>query len=156
MHSPRYALALKVPPPIYLLSFGALMWVLCHSAPLYQWAIPTRNLGFLIVAVGFLLDVTAVVVFFRERTTVSPLQPEKTAVLITNGPYRFSRNPMYAGMFIMLTGWSLSLQCVSSVIALPLFVLLINKMQIEPEERVLNDKFGETYERYCQQVRRWV
>jgi protein-S-isoprenylcysteine O-methyltransferase Ste14 len=63
---------------------------------------------------------------------------------------------MYLGLLIALTGWGLYLGNLASLACLPLFVRVLTQIQILPEERILREKFGESYEDYLLQVRRWI
>ena len=146
-----------VPPPIIGLVVGLTMWILAKSAVGYSvyftgqaWA------ASLIAGTGIAIDLVSIGAFFRHKTTVNPLTPSKTNTLVVEGLYRFSRNPMYLGMLMMLTGWALWLGNPLNVIFLALFVWMLNEVQIKPEERALRDKFGEDYDAYCRRVRRWI
>lgn len=70
--------------------------------------------------------------------------------------YRLTRNPMYLGLLLVLVGWAIVLGSVSSFIVLPLFVVILTVQQIIPEEKVLEQKFGQQYRDYKQSVRRWL
>ena len=84
------------------------------------------------------------------------MKPENTQILVTTGMYRFSRNPMYLGLLLLLTGWSIYLGAVSAILLLPLFVLVLTKMQIQPEEIILEELFGQSYIEYKLKVHRWI
>lgn len=111
------------------------------------------TLGIILLAVGVVLAAWAQWPFRKVHTTVpsaSPLQ------FVTSGPYRFSRNPVYLGLFLIFTGLSVILILVSSVILLLFAVFYVNGAVIPGEEKRLREDFGEAYERYCARVRRWV
>lgn len=76
--------------------------------------------------------------------------------LVTNGVYRFTRNPMYVGLLLALSGWAAFLSSPSALVYLVAFVLYMNRFQIEPEERVLASRFGADYAAYRTRVRRWL
>ncbi len=109
-----------------------------------------------IALVGLILDTVSVIAFFKARTTVNPMRPERSEALVVGGFYRISRNPMYLGMLLILSGYALYLGEGVNVVCLALFVLALNTLQIEPEERVLQQRFGQSYVDYCQRVRRWL
>ncbi|KIC07061.1 isoprenylcysteine carboxyl methyltransferase [Morococcus cerebrosus] len=90
------------------------------------------------------------------RTTVSPFNPEQTEHFVSDGVYRFSRNPMYAGMGCWLVAWAGYLAHPLPWLFLAAFVAYMTRFQIMPEERVLAQKFGAEYESYCRRVRRWL
>ena len=147
----------KIPPPIIALLHAALMYGIDHIWP-QQWLAPPLALlaGVLLASPGILLDGIGVWQFLRARTTVNPLRPQRSSVLVTGGLYRISRNPMYLGMLLLLFGWCVYLANPLALAVLPLFVFTINRLQIQPEERILRQLFGQPYLDYCQRVRRWL
>lgn len=94
--------------------------------------------------------------FKRAKTTVNPVEVEKASQVVESGVYAFTRNPMYLGLFLLLFGfayWSHNLLAFT----LPfLFVVYMNRFQIQPEERALEKLFGAQYLDYKQRVRRWI
>lgn len=92
--------------------------------------------------------------FRRARTAIYPNQPARE--LVANGPYRFSRNPMYVGLTIMTVGIGLLADNAWMLIMLPATLFILWKLVIQKEERYLLSKFGSVYEKYQQQVRRWI
>ncbi len=75
--------------------------------------------------------------------------------LLTGGPYRFSRNPMYFGMALVLLGTAVTVGALSALFVAPLFVLIVHYRFVRHEEAMLRERFGEQYENYCRIVRRW-
>ena len=147
----------KVPPPAYMLIMAGMMWLLDKFLPLYHWLdSPWNKLGLIIIGMAVLLDIWSLLLFFRAKTTPNPMKLGNTSHLVTIGLYRFSRNPMYLGLLVMLVGWALYLGSLSPLAMLPLFVWLLTKQQIEPEETMLLDKFKQEYRDYQQRVRRWI
>ncbi len=147
----------KIPPPIYVLIAAGMMWLLDKYFPLYKWlSKPLSTLGLVIIGVAIILDLWSLFLFYQAKTTPNPMKPSNTSHLVTDGLYRFSRNPMYLGLLVMLSGWALFLGSLSSWSMLPLFVWILNKQQIVPEELMLMDKFGQEYRNYQQRVRRWI
>lgn len=151
------SLELKVPPLLLTLVFAAIMW------PVAQWLSGLEtSAGFrygalaLMTALGLGCVLAGVWSFRRARTTVNPVKPETSSVLVVSGIYRFTRNPMYLGFFCLLIGWGLFLSSGYALVLPVLFVLYMNRFQIEPEERVLAELFGEAYGQYCRHVRRWI
>lgn len=94
--------------------------------------------------------------FQRAKTTVNPLHPERATAVVTGGIYRFTRNPMYVGIALVLVGWFVVVGGLSAIAGLPLFAWYITRFQVVPEERALSSKFGAEYADYLQSVRRWV
>ena len=103
-----------------------------------------------------MVSAAGVVAFRRSRTTVNPLSPEQASSLVVHGIYRFTRNPMYLGFLLALTGWSVHLANLAAVLLLPVFVAYMNRFQIQPEERALLQNFGARFAAYTQAVRRWL
>lgn len=146
-----------IPPPVYAISCAALMWLLDKYFPLTDLlASPWSRMGLLIIGIGVLLDIASLGLFFRSKTTPNPIKPENASKLVISGMYKFTRNPMYLGMLISLTGWWIYLGSLSPVLILPLFILILNVQQIVPEEAVLEKKFGHDYLEYKRRVRRWI
>jgi protein-S-isoprenylcysteine O-methyltransferase Ste14 len=110
--------------------------------------------GLLLCAIGGVLAGSALRIFQRERTTTVP--GETSAKLVMWGPYRFSRNPMYLGLFIFFVGVSMLSNSLWSVPPLLAVVLFLNFTVIVGEERKLGARFGEDYVQYAKRVRRWI
>ena len=148
---------LRVPPPLVALLAAVLMWALHRWLPLGQLiATPWNYFAVLPVAIGRVITVAAGVRFRKARTTFDPLKPGEASYLVTDGVFRFSRNPMYLGLVLLLIGWALWLGTVSPWFVPPLFVILISVTQIVPEEQALEERFGEAYVAYQHSVRRWI
>ena len=84
------------------------------------------------------------------------MKPELTTTLIKTGLYQYSRNPIYLGFVIMLTGWGLYLNNAPGLILVVGFIYYMNRFQIEPEEESLSRIFGTEFELYKRTVRRWL
>ena len=108
------------------------------------------------MGVAFFTDLSSLFQFLRYRTTPNPIHPERVSALVTEGAYRYSRNPMYLGLLILLCGWAVYLGSISPLLLLPLFIFTINNMQIRCEEKLLEEKFSMAYRDYKQRVRRWI
>ena len=133
------------------------MWVVSAYGPSLTVPLPGHvAVAALLVTVGFAICMAGVVQFRRAKTTVNPLTPETTTAMVTSGTYRFSRNPMYLGFLLALTGWAVFLCYALAFALLPLFVASMNRFQIIPEERALAAKFGQQFTDYSHSVRRWV
>jgi len=152
-------LARRFPPVLVWLVVGALMALcarLVPSAPL-----PLSNTtGVVLIgastALGVTFAVAAVVQFGRAQTTVDPRMPDNASALVTSGVFRFTRNPMYLGLSLLLAAWALKLNHPVALAGPPLFVLWIDRMQIPFEERAMSARFGEAFDRYCRTTRRWI
>ncbi|WP_346893468.1 isoprenylcysteine carboxylmethyltransferase family protein [uncultured Roseibium sp.] len=146
-----------VPPPIVGLAAAGALWCAAAYLPALTIAFPGRIvLAAICAGMGVLIEGVGIVTFFVRKTTVNPLRPERAGHLVVSGLYRISRNPMYLGMAILLTGWSLYLGTVAAVMILPAFVWLLTEIQIKPEEVALESVFGADYQSYKARVRRWI
>ena len=151
------SLELKIPPAMLVVIFGLLMWLINQQVGV-TWLTGSwqQVVASLISLLALLCVVAGVVSFQRAQTTVDPMHPEKTSAVVTTGIYQYSRNPMYLGFLLLLLAWVFKLGNPITLIMLPLFVWYMNRFQIQPEERILAQQFGEDYTQYQQQVRRWL
>ena len=108
----------------------------------------------LFAAVSVLLAIWAVSTFGRIGTTANPAGG--TTALVSEGPYRFSRNPMYIGLALLTTGAALFFDSLWPLLFLPFVVLVVRAHVVLPEERYLESKFGQSYRDYKARVRRWI
>ena len=148
---------LKIPPPIVTLVFGVLMFFLDELYSFDVVSIVIRNgvIAVLLFVASFLLF-PAVAQFYKNKTTVNPFKPEKTKVLVVEGVYRYSRNPMYLGMALVLLAWGVFLSNPVNVITFFGFIFYMNYFQIKPEEYALDNIFGDSFQKYRLRVRRWI
>ena len=151
------ALELKIPPLAVGLIIGALMWLAMRVIPALGFGFPGRHLVAMSVsAAGVFIIALGIVSFRRADTTVNPMKPDTASTLVVSGIYHTTRNPMYLGFFFVLIGWAIFLSNVLAFALLPLFILYMNRFQIEPEERALASLFGQAFESYRSSVRRWL
>jgi protein-S-isoprenylcysteine O-methyltransferase Ste14 len=113
-----------------------------------------RWLGVLLVLSGLFLAFMAARQFLQAHTTLDPHSP--VSALVTVGPYRFSRNPIYLGFSLFLVGLPLALGTYWGLPMLLAFIPLMNRLVIQHEETYLGRKFGEHYARYKVGARRWL
>ncbi len=151
------ALELKIPPPVYALGMAGLMWLLNQYFPVAQIIPdPWNNIGLGIIVLAIALDSSSLFLFLKKHTTINPMHPDHTKSLVTEGLYRYTRNPMYVGLLVILTGFAIMLGSITPFFILPLFYWLITTQQILPEERILEEKFGQQYLDYKKRVKRWL
>ena len=110
--------------------------------------------GGLALAAGLALQTFFISAFARMGTAVEPWKP--TTAIVTTGPYRFTRNPAYLGMALIVTGIALLADAPWALLPLPLVLVVIDRGVIVREERYLEREFGEEYAGYRRGVRRWV
>jgi len=148
---------LKIPPPLLLLLFGSVMWGISKAgvlAPIESDLAAPLSLAMLVL--GLAINIFSAVSFRRASTTINPLKPETATRLVDSGIYKFSRNPMYLGVLLVLSSLAIWLGCVLNIAILFLFVWYITMFQIIPEERALEKVFPETFNLYKSRVRRWI
>ena len=147
----------RVPPPIVGLAIAVAMWLLASLPPVFAVATWLRQaIALALVAAGVAFDGLGLLAFLRQRTTVNPLRPENASALVTGGVYRFTRNPMYVGMGLLLSAWAVNLSSLWPFLGPIAFVLYMNRFQIAPEERALSARFGAEWSAYAARVRRWL
>lgn len=115
---------------------------------------PYNYLGALLVLVGLVLNIWSSNLFNKAKTTIKPF--EKSAGLVTDGPYRISRHPMYLGMTVSLAGLAVLLGSVTPAIVIPAFVWVMAKEFIPVEEQAMEETFGDAWREYKKRVRRWL
>ena len=141
-------------PPLWLLGFVALAWVQTRLVPLPFFGVAGDVAGWLLVAAGGALLLIPVAQMLAGRTTVDPHgQPAR---LMTGGLFRLSRNPIYLGDTLMLTGFLLIMDAPLALPLVPLFVWIVTHRFILPEEARLRSIFGAEFEAFCARTRRWV
>ncbi len=133
------------------------MWVIHRYIPVfhfhtgYEFSISRWILWFCLA-----IFVAALYQFWRHQTTVNPRKLGETSSLITNGVFSLSRNPIYVVDVLLLVAWAVWLGQWLNLIWPIVFMWYVTRFQIEPEERILLEKFGESYTNYQQHTRRWV
>ena len=115
---------------------------------------PWNTTGILPLLLGMALNLSADRAFKRNATTVKPFEISK--VLITSGTFKYTRNPMYLGMVLILTGVALLLGTLSPIIIIPLFAIAMDRIFIVVEEKMLDQRFGDEWRHYKTNVRRWI
>jgi protein-S-isoprenylcysteine O-methyltransferase Ste14 len=102
----------------------------------------------------FILGFAALGAMRRAKTSVIPSQP--TTALLTEGPFRLTRNPMYLGMAVQYLGLALLFDALWAIVLFPLALVIVHVTVIQREERYLERTFGDTYRAYKARVRRWI
>jgi len=145
----------RIFPPFWLL-FSLLLMTALHFFVPIQTLVPTpfRLAGLALVVLGVSLVIWPARLFAKSKTTIKPFH--ESSALVTTGPYRFSRNPIYVGMALALLGCAVLFGSLAPLLVVPLFVLLIDRVFIAGEERMLQATFADDYAEYCRRVRRWI
>lgn len=147
----------RIPPPVVFI-VTALVMAQLPPSPLLQ-GLPNIVRGVLIalfLSVAALHTPPALWRFYRAGTTPSPLQPEKASHLVQEGPYRWTRNPMYVGLASALLAWATYLGSLWAFLGPLAFAAYLTRFQILPEERALLQLFGDDYREYQRRVPRWL
>ena len=145
----------KIPPPILAL----LMIVIVYLSSLIIEPFKFNNqivLSVFIVVIGLACAIPSFRLFAKHKTTISPFTPSETTALVTDGMYRYSRNPMYLGLVLLNIAATIFFGTWFGIIIVATFIFLLNLLQIIPEEEALLDIFGEEYIEYKKKVRRWI
>ena len=147
---------LKIPPTFVFLLFGIFMYLLDSLLPFGEFDVFGRKLLIRGLCVGaiFLMSMS-LMKFFRARTTIDPSLRTEPGTLVTTGIYAYTRNPMYLGMLLLLLAWGLWLGNAFNTLLAALFVAYMNRYQIRQEETALLRLFGQDFQKYCSQTRRW-
>ena len=142
-------------PPTYLLGSIVAMIALHFLLP-WRRVIPHpwRLLGIAGVLVGIVLALVADRAFKRHRTTVKPF--EESTSLVTTGAYAISRHPMYLGFVLLLGGIAVLLGSLTPLLVVGVFAVLMERMFIRVEERMMEAQFGQAWLAYKAKVRRWI
>ncbi|AJD42251.1 phospholipid methyltransferase protein [Rhizobium gallicum bv. gallicum R602sp] len=130
----------------------ALDWL--YQLPFMPAAMPAGALGGIVFLAGLALLIWAAGTFRRAGTQIQTTQP--TATIVDQGPYRFTRNPIYIGMFLGLIGLAIALDSLWLVVLLVPFYLVIRYGVVAREEAYLERRFGDIYLAYKARVRRWL
>ncbi len=146
---------IAVPPPLiflgYLISAFVLQWAVPFRTP---WPVAPRILGGLLVIAGLLLAVSAVRELRRMHAAPDAHQP--VAALVTTGPYRLTRNPIYLGFLLIYLGFTLLGGTLWGLLLTPFLIGTVTHWVIHVEETYLLDRFPEEYGPYAKRVRRWL
>lgn len=157
------------PPPLIYLGFLFIGWGMAQLGARPEAAVNgldwmaarfglemevRRGLALTLIVGGLLLDGMAAGLFRRRGTAVEPWKP--STALIIEGPYRFSRNPIYLGFAITYLGLAIAMDSWIALILLLPCLVVVDRLVIRREERYLANKFGAAYDSYRQKVRRWL
>ncbi len=146
---------LKIPPPLLVLILVISNYFSSKKIDLIF--LPNQNLiSLIILLVGVLILITPIFKFIKSKTTIDPIKFKKVNKLITSGIYKYSRNPMYLGLLMIVTSTSIFYLNIFSIITPIIFYCWINRFQIKREEIFLTEKFGKDYILYMTKTRRWI
>jgi protein-S-isoprenylcysteine O-methyltransferase Ste14 len=145
----------RIPPPLFYIAGFVAAVALELAVPIDSPPPAITLAGTLIAgALWLALDGAAMLFFRRAGTSMVPFNP--TTALVTTGPYRRTRNPMYLGMAFLYVALALALGVIWALIVLPLVIVAVDQLVIAREEAYLVRKFGDPYCDYMARVRRWL
>ena len=131
-----------------------MMWLMQYFFPMYQYIHePVAYAGVVAVFLGIAMAAIPAGEFKNAGTGIKPF--DEATILVTSGFYRYTRNPMYLGMFLMLTGAAFLMGSVGAALPVLAFMLIIRNNFVMGEERFLEASFGQQYLDYKSTVRRW-
>jgi protein-S-isoprenylcysteine O-methyltransferase Ste14 len=146
-----------VPPPlVFIVAYAAGVGL----NRLYPIAVATRAdglvraLALVVILAGVALTLAGLLTLLRARTGIMPLRPVRA--LLTSGPYRFTRNPIYLGLTIAYLGVTAMQDQIWPLVTLPMGLWILRRTVIQVEEAHLAMRFGDLYADYCRRVRRWI
>jgi protein-S-isoprenylcysteine O-methyltransferase Ste14 len=142
-------------PPTYLWAAIILINVIHFALPTRRFIVFPWNLfGILTIVAGAAVNLLADSAFKKFKTTVKPYQ--ESSALITNGVFRISRNPMYLGFVLILSGNAILLGSLPSWLIIAGFIPIMHIVFIRVEEAMLEETFGDSWREYRKSVRRWI
>ncbi|KGE04717.1 methyltransferase family protein [Pseudohaliea rubra] len=142
-------------PPVWMVFGVVAIFVIDEYLPGPRFAGASAQFaGSALLVGGLAMLVIAGGLFARADTGMVPFRD--TRVLVTRGLYRYSRNPMYLAMALVLLGVAVTVGASLALAVPPVFLVIIERRFIRAEEQQLEALFGEEYRAYCRRVRRWL
>ena len=147
--------ARRVKPPVYVAAALAAMAAAHFLCPLARvFAYPWNLLGLALILIGGALAACALRQFASRKTTPQPFGV--SAALVTDGVFRLSRNPMYLGILMAVAGVAALLGSAAPWLVAAGLGCALDLVFVRPEERRLDERFGDAFRRYRSRVRRWL
>ena len=147
---------IKIIPPLVMLFFAGAMYILAQFLPVGQFDFFGRKeLAIGLLGLAVLVMALALFQFKKVKTTTNPIDLSKTSSLVTQGIFKYSRNPMYLAMLLILLAFGLKLSNAFNTLVAAGFVYYMNHFQIRFEEEALEKKYGKVYSIYKKNTRRW-
>jgi protein-S-isoprenylcysteine O-methyltransferase Ste14 len=145
----------SIMPTVYLFISIVIIGALYFFLPVRNIIpFPFNLIGLVPLLFGVIINLLADKAFRYNKTTVKPFQP--SAALITTGVFRMSRNPMYLGFVCILVGIAILTRCLSAFVVPIVFTVLIDRVFICTEEKMLQEQFGKEWQDYKTKTRRWI
>ena len=144
----------KIPPPVVTLICALLIYLSKPFFPELTFNYSNQLCLFFLIS-GFSIILISFQTFKKEKTTINPIKIEKASSLVTSGIFKYSRNPMYLGMVLILISIAIKFSFYGGVFLIGFFVYYITIFQILPEEKAMQKLFGEDFTNYKNKTRRW-
>lgn len=145
----------KIPPPIVTLAFGLAIYFSRFLFPNIS-NIVLNLLSILLIIIGPTILFFAARSFKAQKTTINPIHIYNSSSLVISGVFKYSRNPMYLGMVLILLSISLRFNLIGGIVFTSLFIIYITKFQIIPEEAAMKQIFQDDFKKYRNKTRRWI
>ena len=146
---------MRIKPPHIAITLLFLSWLASYKFPqLNIVKNPYNNIGIIILVMGLSLTFYSFYLFKKNKTPILP--GEKPKFIVMEGPYKFTRNPMYLGVSTALLGAAVYFGNLLSVLSPIIFFLAMNYYYVPFEEKLMENLFGKKYMNYRKKVRRWV
>ena len=149
--------AIRIPPPVFFfvcLGFGLLLEYIFPIHLISLSPIPRVIVGCTFTLISGYFAVSAFFVLIKNKT---PFDTSKSTIkIVTDGAYRFSRNPLYLSLLFLLFGIAVLMCSLWLFFTIPILYILFLFKAVKPEERYLSQKFGDEYLDYSAKVRRWI
>ncbi len=143
-----------LPPGYLFVALAGMVFLNLFMPVLVLAPYPWNAIGLIPLAMGIILNLVAGRVLMKPGNTIRALEPPQR--LVTGSIYRFSRNPMYLGMVLMLTGAAILLGTLTPFIIIPIFMIAMDRVFVCREEDLLEARFGDEWKDYRRNVRRWL
>jgi len=153
----KVSAAIRIPPPLFFfvcLGFGFLLEYFLPIHPISLSLIPRVIVGCIFILISGYFAASAFVVLIKNKTSFDT--SKSTTKIVTDGSFRFSRNPLYLSLLLLLFGIAVLMFSIWLFFTIPILYILFLFKAVKPEESYLSQKFGEEYLEYSAKVRRWV
>ena len=145
----------EIPPPLIVLTL--IISIYFSSTKIDLIHIPFQlPISIFILSVGILIFINPVLQFIKSKTTINPIKFEETNKLVTSGIFKYSRNPMYLGMLMIVISTSIFYLNIYSILTPFFFILWINRFQIKREEVFLQKNLVKNIYHTKKKTRRWI
>jgi len=149
--------AIRIPPPVFFfacLGGSLLLEYLFPMSHINIPCVPRIIVGGIFMMMALWFAAGGFFMLVRNKTTFHTAK--STQKIVTDGIYRFSRNPLYLSLLLLLSGVAVLLSSLWLFVAVPVLYVLLLFKAVKPEEQYLLQKFGEEYSNYLEKVRRWI